>query len=86
MLGYMNETAARGHGFTHHGKMFSVPCWVTDGDMPMVAAKWAPLELWITVCTVATQFMGAMGMEVAFPILIGAPIASQAVEGERNHG
>lgn len=74
---YMTEAEARAHGFTHHGKMFSVPCWVTDSDMPMVATKFAPFEAWISICTIATQVMGAMGVDVAFPIQIGKPISTK---------
>ncbi|MCK4121349.1 hypothetical protein HFK83_03050 [Ralstonia pseudosolanacearum] len=71
---YMTEAEAKACGFTHHGKMFSVPCWVTDNDTPMVAAKFAPLESWITLCTLAVQFMGILGADAAFPIRIGKPI------------
>jgi hypothetical protein len=70
----MRKAEAVAHGFTHHGRMFSVPCWVTIDDCPMVAAKFAPLELWIEICSYAVQFMGACGMDVAFPIGVGRRI------------
>lgn len=71
---YMTQREALSNGFTHHGRMFSIPCWVTDGDCPMVAPKFAPLELWISVCTFAVQVMGALGLDAAFPIHIGPRI------------
>jgi hypothetical protein len=81
MMGiYMTQREAISNGFTHHGRMFSVPCWVTDdGFSPMVAPKFAPFELWISVCTLAIQLIGALGADVAFPIQIGPRI-------ETNHG
>jgi hypothetical protein len=77
---YMDEKEAIEHGFTHHGRMFSIPCWVTDdGFAPMVAPKFAPLELWLSICTYAVQLMGAMGFDVAFPIHIGPPIEKRNI-------
>lgn len=48
MLGYMTEKKAIEVGFTHHGKCFGIPIWITDEDCPMVAAKFAPFEILIT--------------------------------------
>jgi hypothetical protein len=77
---YMDEQQALAHGFTHHGRMFSVPCWVTDdGFAPMVAPKFAPFELWLSICTFAVQAMGAMGMDAAFPIQIGEAIKKRNI-------
>lgn len=75
---YMNEAQAVENGFTHHGKMFSVPCWVTDDAFaPMVAPKFAPFEVWLSICTWAVQTMGAIGMDVGFLIHIGRPIGKR---------
>lgn len=72
---YMTQEEALANGFTNHGSMFSIPCWVTDDDFaPMVAPKFAPLELWLSTCTFAVQMMGAIGMDIAFPIRIGPRI------------
>lgn len=71
---YMTKDEALQQGFTNHGRMFSVPIWVTDSDAPMVATKFAPFEIWLSICTFATQLMGAFGMDVAFPIQIGPRI------------
>lgn len=75
MIIYMTQREAIENGFTHHGSMFSIPCWITDDDFaPMVAPKFAPFELWISICTFAVQAMGALGMDVAFPIQVGPRI------------
>lgn len=72
---YMRQSEALKHGFTNHGRMFSVPCWVTDDDFsPMVAPKFAPFELWISICTWIVQLMGMLDADVAFPIQIGPRI------------
>lgn len=50
MLGYMTKKDAISHGFTNHGSYYGVPLWMSDdADCPMVAAKWAPMELVITL-------------------------------------
>lgn len=72
--GFMTKAEALALGFTNHGRMFSVPIWVTDTDEPMVATKFAPAEIWLTICTFAVQIMGFFGMDVAFPIQIGPRI------------
>lgn len=51
MLGYMTKREALANGFTNHGKYYGIPLWVApDGpDGMMVATKWAPAELLMTV-------------------------------------
>ncbi len=77
LLGYMPKAQAIECGFTHHGEMYGIPCWVGDVDAegPMVAAKWAPGELAISV---GHWFMGfradVTGAEPMFRIGIGEPI------------
>jgi hypothetical protein len=44
MLGYMTAAEAKAEGFTHHGKYFGIPVWMSDDATPMVATKWAPME------------------------------------------
>ncbi|MEL4370730.1 oligoribonuclease [Shewanella xiamenensis] len=46
LLGYMTEQQALAEGFTNHGSYYGIPVWIGDveGDF-MVATKWAPLEL-----------------------------------------
>lgn len=71
----MTEQEASEHGFTHHGRMFSVPCWVTDGEAPMVAAKFLPFDWWILLCTRFAQLMFSFGFDgPGFPVGIGKPI------------
>lgn len=77
LLGYMPKAQALEIGFTHHGEMYGIPCWVgdVDGEGPMVAAKWAPGELAISV---GHWFMGLRadmtGAEPMFRIGVGTPI------------
>jgi len=71
---YMNQAEAVEAGFTNHGTMFSVDCWVTDDDIPMVAAKFAPAEIWISLCTALVQTFAVIGLATGFHITIGHPI------------
>ena len=32
LLGYMPKAQALAQGFTHHGEMYGIPCWVGDVD------------------------------------------------------
>ena len=75
-LDYMSRGDALAHGFSHHGGMYGVPCWIGMGaGGPMVAAKWGPME---HVISVGHWFMGLhcaiTGSEPAFRIAIGDPI------------
>ena len=77
-LGYMTALDALSEGFTHHGKMYGVPCWIGEPDhpAPMVAAKWAPMELVISLGHMLTGWtMVLMGVPGYFAIHVGAPIA-----------
>lgn len=49
MLGYITEKEALKMGFTHHGKCFGIPIWITDEEAPMVATKFVPFEFLLTV-------------------------------------
>lgn len=77
LLNYMRQQDAIAQGFTHHGDMYGVPCWVgyAGADGPMVAAKWGPLEHFISL---GHWFMGlhcAMtDKPPVFRIGIGDPI------------
>lgn len=70
---YMTEAQAHADGFTHHGRMFGCPIWTTDAnnfwDTPMIAAKFAPCEMWITFCSLNVQMI-SMFADVGFPITI----------------
>jgi hypothetical protein len=76
---WMKEDEALRCGLTHHGKMFGVPCWVTDPSeqrdgLPTVVTKFAPAEVWITMCTIACQMISVFNKDAAFPIVIGQRI------------
>ena len=49
MLGYITEEKAKAEGFTHHGSYYGIPIWMGNVEAedagPVIAAKWAPLEL-----------------------------------------
>lgn len=77
LLGYMTEKQAIAEGFTHHGAMYGFPCWIgdPDGEAPMVATKWAPVEALVTLGHWITGFINWMrGDESWFEIYIGAEI------------
>ncbi len=78
MLGYMTKEQAKGHGFTHHGSYYGIPCWLGDpeGSM-MVATKWAPLEYLMTVFHVIEGVMLATFFperEPTFQFVVKGPI------------
>lgn len=50
MFGYMTAKQAKAEGFTHHGSYLGIPIWIGDIDrIPIVATKWEPMELTMTV-------------------------------------
>lgn len=49
MFGYIDRQKARSVGFTHQGTYFGIPLWLTSSTIPMVSAKWMPLELVVTL-------------------------------------
>lgn len=51
MLGYIGARKAVSLGFTHHGKYFGIPVWLSeDGEGGlMVSPKWAPME-YVMIC------------------------------------
>lgn len=40
----MDQHQAKAVGFTHQGKYFGIPLWITDSQRPMIVAKWYPME------------------------------------------
>jgi hypothetical protein len=44
LVGYIPAAQALAQGFTHHGKYFGLPIWLTAEEGPAIACKWAPLE------------------------------------------
>jgi hypothetical protein len=49
MLGYMGKQEAKAIGFTHQGRYFGIPLWITNSQRPMIVAKWYPMELMVTL-------------------------------------
>ena len=49
MFGYMDQKQALAVGFTHQGKYFGIPLWITHSQRPMIVAKWYPMEMVISV-------------------------------------
>jgi hypothetical protein len=77
MFGYMAAKMAKSHGFTNHGSCYGVPVWITEGDAPMVAAKFAPLEHLITLVQIAESLMYQFvypDQEPSFQFTIGGEI------------
>lgn len=72
LVGYMRAEVALGHGFTDHGSMYGVPCWVcTDGpDLPLVTAKWDVLNYAIDIGDWLTGFQP----DPTFQIIVKQPI------------
>lgn len=62
MLGYMTKDQAKQHGFTHHASYYGIPCWMKDPERedPMVATKWAPLELAMSLFHYIEGFVSAI--------------------------
>ena len=81
LLDYMTEEQARNDGFTHHGGMYGIPCWVGDpySGQPMVAAKWGPLEHIITLGHWVTGLqINLLGLDPHFQIQLYRPIDARA--------
>ena len=79
MLGYMTAKNAKAQGFTHHGSYFGIPIWIGDVESiaPLVAPKWAPMELGMTVAHHIEQILASifwMGQEPVFRFWVGEPI------------
>jgi hypothetical protein len=45
----MTKKQALKNGFTHHGRYFGIPIYITDEECPMVCATWAPCEFLIDI-------------------------------------
>ena len=77
MLGYMTAKEAVAAGFTHYGKYFGIPVWVTPDKDFMVATKWAPMEYVMAVAHYVEWFLRSMFYpeeEPCFQFLLGAEI------------
>ncbi len=49
MFGYMDRRKAKAVGFTHQGKYYGIPLWITVSQRPTIAAKWYPMEFIVSV-------------------------------------
>lgn len=82
MLGYMTAKEALSHGFTHHGKYFGIPIWMSDNpEAPMIATKWAPMEFVMTAFHYIEAFIQANFFperEPGFQFWMGQPIDRSA--------
>lgn len=74
---YCTRARAIKEGFTHEATLFGVPMWVVydpkDEAHMTAAAKFRPLEAWITLCTCWWQMMNGLrepGDEQDFPFLV----------------
>jgi hypothetical protein len=77
MLGYMKAAQAKDYGFSHHGSYYGIPIWISDpgSDAPMVATKWAPTELLMSVLHHVERICHAMrGTEPTFMFSVGREI------------
>lgn len=77
MLGYISAKKAKELGFTHHGKYYGIPLWIAPDSDFMVATKWAPMELVMTVFHYIEGFMAAVMRpddEPNFQFLLGPRI------------
>lgn len=74
MMGYMTAQQALLAGYTHHGRIFGVPIWLSDvdSDEPRLAAKWAPLD---TLIYLLSELFNALPLPSGgFPIVVGPKI------------
>ena len=83
IFGYMNAKQALAAGFTHHGKYYGIPLWITDpdddNDGPMVATKFVWMEPLMSLWHHVEQTLWSLrGEDPGFMFMIGAPI-----EGEK---
>lgn len=44
----MDKNEAKAVGFTHQGKYFGIPLWLTHSQRPVIKAKWYPMEFIIS--------------------------------------
>jgi hypothetical protein len=84
MLGFMSAKQAKAAGFTHHGSHYGIPVWIGDpeGDF-MVATKWAPAELLMTLFHYIEGFIQSVvwpDEEHGFQFALG-----QAIDAEGNN-
>lgn len=77
MLGYMTAKEAVAHGFTHHGKYFGIPLWIAPDKDFMVATKWAPMEIVMSLAHYVEGFLRSVFFpddEPVFQFLLGQEI------------
>lgn len=83
MLGYMTKAEALENGFTHHGRYYGIPLWITDEICPVVATKWYPMEFVMDLFHVIEITMRSLLFpddELVFQFQIGMPINSDDQE------
>lgn len=87
VLGYISEARALAGGYTHHGKYFGLPIWMSGGECPNIAAKWAALDwlfpviVWIEQ-TLRELFFPDRGP--GFQIWMGPPIKPPGASSGRS--
>lgn len=83
MLGYMTEKEALSHGFTHHGRYYGIPVWMSDKvGCPAVVAKWAPMELVMSLFHVIEGLMQSPYGEPVFMFRQGPRIEALEKDDE----
>lgn len=76
-IGYMSESVAKGYGFTHHGSYYGISIWIEPDRAMIVAAKWAPMEYFMSMFHIIEGVVrGVMfpGAEPGFLFKVGAAI------------
>lgn len=76
--GYIAPSEAIAKNFTHHGKYFGIPIWISpdDPDCPVIC-KWAPMELLMEAAVFIEQTLGPMmfpGEDAVFQFGVGEEI------------
>lgn len=56
MLGYMTQKEARENGFTHHGRYFGIPMWMSPASREAVT-KWAPMDFVVAAVHLVEGFL-----------------------------
>lgn len=77
MLGYMTAKEAKNNGFTNHGSYFGIPCWIAPEKDFMVATKWAPMELLMSIYHVVESLIASTfypNDEPCFRLMLGDEI------------
>ncbi|ALZ16666.1 TPA: hypothetical protein NHZ94_004511 [Pseudomonas aeruginosa] len=77
MLGFTTKAEARQIGVSHHGSYYGIPMWLGDVDSycPLAFAKWAPLELVVSLFSVIEGIVNSMlDQEPTFKFKVGRRI------------